>query len=163
MWERLVVAAYARAPEGPRRAAVRLTTPGYRVGALAAVFRPDGRLLLVDQPYVRGWSLPGGDLKRHEDPTAGLTRELREEIGLHVVLEPLRLAALRTHDRWVTFVTRLAVDDETADRLRSRSAELSDLQWCDPERLPPLHGDVVEPLRLVGVPALRHSGSDRTG
>ena len=153
MWDRLVVAAYTRAPEGPRRVVVRLATPSYRVGAVAAVFRPDGRLLLVDQPYVEGWSLPGGDLKRREDPTAGLTRELREEIALHVVLEPLRLAALRTHDRWVTFVTRVEVSEQVAETLQPRSPELSDLQWFAPGSLPPLHGDVVEPLRLVGVPA----------
>ena len=152
MWERLVVAAYSRAPERPRRAVVRLATPGYRVGALAVVFRPDGRLLLVDQPYVAGWALPGGDLKRGEDPTAGLTRELREELGLHVVLEPLRLAALRTHDRWVTFVTRVEVDDDTAERLQPQSPELAALAWYDPAALPPLHADTVDPLGLVGVP-----------
>ena len=52
MWQRLVVAVYARTPERPRRAVVRLLTPGYRVGALAVVAREDGRLLLVDQPYT---------------------------------------------------------------------------------------------------------------
>lgn len=152
MWERLVVAVYSRAPERPRRALVRLATPGYRVGALAVISRPDGRLLMVDQPYVRGWSLPGGDLKRGEDPAAGLTRELREEIGLQTVVPPMHLSALRTHDRWVTFVTRLEISDEVADGLRPASPELADLRWFDPHALPPLHGDVVEPLRLVGVP-----------
>lgn len=152
-WEQLVVGAYSRAPERPRRALVRLATPGYRVGALAAVVRPDGRLLLVDQPYVRGWSLPGGDLKRGEDPATGLARELREEIALHVTLAPLTLAALRTHDRWVTFVTRVEVTDDVAAGLRSRTAELADVGWFSPDALPLLHGDAVDPLRLVGVPA----------
>jgi 8-oxo-dGTP diphosphatase len=152
MWERLVVAAYSRSPEVPRRAAVRLLTPGYRVGALAAVTRPDGRLLLVDQPYVPGWCLPGGDLKRGEQPAQGLARELREEVGLHVVLPPLHLAALRTHDRWVTFVTRVDVSDEVADRVRASSPEVSEVRWFAPDALPPLHPDGVEPLRLVGVP-----------
>ena len=130
---------------------VRLATPGYRVGALAVVVRPDGRLLLVDQPYVRGWALPGGDLKRGEDPAAGLTRELREEIGLEVALEPLRLACLRTHDRWVTFVTRVEVDDATADGLRPRSAELARLTWAAPDALPQVHPDTVGPLGLLGI------------
>ena len=48
MLERLVVAVYARTPERPRRAVVRAVTPGYRVGVLAVVTRPDGRLLLVE-------------------------------------------------------------------------------------------------------------------
>ena len=84
MWGRLVVAAYTRTPARPRRLVVRLATPGFRVGVLAVVFRPDGRLLLVDQPYNPGWALPGGDLRRGEGPDAGLARELREEIGLQV-------------------------------------------------------------------------------
>ena len=72
-WERLVVAVYARSPERPRRAVVRLVTPGYRVGVLAVLTRPDGRLLLVDQPYTDGWSLPGGDVKRGETIGQGLS------------------------------------------------------------------------------------------
>ncbi len=153
MWERLVVAAYSRAPERPRRAAVRLLTPGYRVGVLAAVFRPDGRLLLVDQPYLAGWALPGGDLKRGEAPGPGLERELREEIGLDVRVDPPTLASLRTHDRWVTFVTRLDVTDGVADTLRPCSPEIGRVAWHRLDALPPVHDDAVGPLGLVGVAA----------
>ena len=153
LWQRLVVAVYARTPERPRRAVVRLLTPGYRVGVLAVLTRPDGRLLLVDQPYTRGWALPGGDLKRGETAGAGLSRELREELGLDVVVpDPMR-AAQRTHDRWVTFVARVDVDEPTAARVAPRSAELRAVGWYAPDALPPLDPDVVDPLRLVGVPA----------
>jgi ADP-ribose pyrophosphatase YjhB (NUDIX family) len=152
-WEQLVVAVYARSPERPRRAVVRLVTPGYRVGVLAVLSRPDGRLLLVDQPYTQGWSLPGGDLKRGESVGQGLSRELREEVGLHVDLPDPVLAAQRPHDRWVTFVAKVDVDDATADQLGSRSPELSATAWFAPDALPPLDPDVVDPLRLVGVRA----------
>lgn len=151
MWERLVVAAYTRTPVRPRRLVVRLSTPGYRVGVLAVVFRPDGRLLLVDQPYNPGWALPGGDLRRGEEPDAGLARELREEIGLHVTAPQPRLASLRTNDRWVTFVTRLDVDESVAGALSPRSAEISRIAWHAPSALPALHPDIVAPLALVGV------------
>ena len=152
-WERLVVAVYARTPERPRRAVVRLLTPGYRVGVLAVLTRPDGRLLLVDQPYTEGWSLPGGDLKRGETVGAGLSRELREELGLHVVAPEPVLAAQRPHDRWVTFVARVEVDEPTAARVAPRSAELQQVGWYAPDALPLLDPDVVDPLRLAGVPA----------
>lgn len=151
MWDRLVVAAYSRAPERPRRALVRLVTPAYRVGVLAVVFRPDGRLLLVDQPYVRGWSLPGGDLKRGEEPGAGLARELREELGLDVAADTPRLATLRTHDRWVTFVSRIEVSHEVAGTLGPHSVELTRVGWFPPDALPSVHADAVGPLGLVGV------------
>ncbi|MDP9497636.1 MAG: NUDIX domain-containing protein [Actinomycetota bacterium] len=151
MWERLLVAAYARTPERPRRAVVRLLTPGHRVGVLAVLRRPDGRVLLVDQPYVEGWALPGGDLKRGETVAGALTRELREEIGLHVAVPEPALAAHRAHDRWVTFVAPLQVDDAGADALRPRSPELAAVGWYAPGALPPLHPDTVAPLRLAGV------------
>lgn len=152
MWDRLVVALYSRAPERPRRAVVRLLSPSYRVGALAVVVRPDGRVLLVDQPYVRGWSLPGGDLARGEQPHEGLARELREELGLAVALPPLTTACLRTADRWVTFVHRLEVAEAAARGLTARSAEIARVAWFAPDALPALHDDAVEPLRLAGVP-----------
>lgn len=154
MWQRLVVAVYARTPERPRRAVVRLLTPGYRVGVLAVLRRPDGRLLLVDQPYTLGWALPGGDLKRGETVGEGLARELREEVGLEVALPEPVLAAQRAHDRWVTFVARIDVDEPTAERLGARSAELSSAAWFAPAALPPLDPDVVAPLQLAGVAAL---------
>ena len=151
MWERLLVAAYTRAPERPRRAVVRLLTPGHRVGVLAVLRRPDGRVLLVDQPYVEGWALPGGDLRRGETVAGALARELREEIGLHTTVPEPVLAAHRAHDRWVTFVAPLQVDDAVADALRPCSPELAAAAWHAPGALPPLHADTVAPLRLTGV------------
>ena len=143
------MAAYARTPERPRRAVMRLTTPRHSVGVLVVLRRPDGRVLLVDQPYLEGWSLPGGNLKRGEDPTSGAIRELREEIGVHVPVRRPVLAVLRTHDRWVSFVVDHDVDDLTADAVRPRSEEIGGLGWFDPDALPPLARDVVEPMRLV--------------
>ena len=151
MWERLLVAAYARTPERPRRAVVRLVTPGYRVGVLAVLFRPDGRLLLVDQPYLRGWALPGGDLKRGETPAAALSRELREELGLRVDVPAPVQAALRTSDRWVSFVVRIDLPQAVADAVRPCSPELREAAWFAPDALPPVHPDGHDPLRLVGV------------
>ncbi len=111
--------------------------------------RPDGRVLLVDQPYVQGWSLPGGDLKRGEDLRTGLRRELREELGLELdVPEPV-LARQRPHDRWITFVALLPVSDEQADAATPASAELRAVEWFLPAGLPPVDGDAAGPLRLI--------------
>ena len=148
MWERLLVEAYARAPRRVGRAAVRATTPSYRVGVVAVAVRPDGRVLLVDQSYVEGWSLPGGDLRRGESLRDGLARELREELGLRLDVATPELAVQRVHDHWVTFVAPLRLDDATADALRPSPPELTGLGWFDAADLPRVHDDAGPPLRL---------------
>lgn len=45
----------------------------------------DGRILLLRHSYgPRVWALPGGGLKRGEDPEACARREVREELGLEL-------------------------------------------------------------------------------
>ncbi|MFA5279108.1 MAG: A/G-specific adenine glycosylase [Smithellaceae bacterium] len=66
-----------KAPAIPRRQSV------------AAVLRNDkGRLLVVQRPaeglLASFWKLPGGFLKDHENPEAGLRRLVREELGLSI-------------------------------------------------------------------------------
>ena len=141
--------AYTRTPAPLRRRIVRVLTPGYRVGALAVLQRPDGRVLLVDQPYVTGWSLPGGDLKRGESVRAGLQRELREEVGLDLQVPEPVLACQRVHDGWITFAVLVQVTDGQADAAAAVSAELTAVGWFDPQSLPPVHADAEAPLHLV--------------
>lgn len=158
VWQRLLVAGYTRAPHRLRRQVVRLVTPGYRTGVLAVLRRPDGRVLLVDQPYVEGWSLPGGDLERGESVREALARELREELGVDLDVPPPVLAVQRAHDRWVTFVAPVEVPEDVAEAVRPTSAELRRAEWFPPTALPALDPDCVEPLRLAGL-----SGTDRPG
>jgi ADP-ribose pyrophosphatase YjhB (NUDIX family) len=64
-----------------RRAWWFVTRPDVR-GVLAVPVTPEGRVVLVRLTYDSGWHLPGGGLKRGEDPQAAILRELAEEIGL---------------------------------------------------------------------------------
>ena len=72
------------------------------VGAAAAVFDQDGRVLLVQRgrpPRAGSWGLPGGMLEVGERLAAAAAREVREECGVEIqiggvagVFEPI------THD-----------------------------------------------------------------
>jgi 8-oxo-dGTP pyrophosphatase MutT (NUDIX family) len=55
-------------------------------GAVCVLTRSD-EVLLVRHTYGRRsqWDLPGGGLKRGEDPRLGMEREMREELGVDVV------------------------------------------------------------------------------
>ncbi|MCW2666333.1 MAG: putative MutT/NUDIX-family protein [Frankiales bacterium] len=151
MWQQLVVWVYTRTPERARRAVVRALSPTYTVGVVVVLRRPDGRVLLTDAPYRAGWSLPGGDLQRRESARDGAARELREELGITVDVPQPVLAHHRLHDRWVTFVVAVDVDEATAEAARTTSPELSGIAWFATDELPELDEDAAVPLRLAGL------------
>ncbi len=45
---------------------------------------PEGRVLLCHLTYKRDWDLPGGVVEVGESPRLAVTRELEEELGLHL-------------------------------------------------------------------------------
>ncbi|HEX8192182.1 MAG TPA: NUDIX domain-containing protein [Allosphingosinicella sp.] len=78
---RILVRTAVTAFQSLRRAIWFVTRPEVR-GVLALPLTPEGKIVLVRLTYDKGWHLPGGGLKRGEDPQAAILRELREEIGL---------------------------------------------------------------------------------
>ncbi len=55
-----------------------------KVGANAALFDDEGRILLIQRSDDATWGLPGGWLAPNETPMQGAERETREETGLEV-------------------------------------------------------------------------------
>jgi ADP-ribose pyrophosphatase YjhB (NUDIX family) len=60
-----------------------------KVGADAAIFDDEGRILLVERADDRHWGLPAGWVEPNEAPVRTVVREVREELGIEV--EPLQL------------------------------------------------------------------------
>lgn len=60
-----------------------------KVGADAAIFDAEGRMLLVERADDRCWGLPAGWVDPNEAPPNTVRREAREELGLEV--EPVQL------------------------------------------------------------------------
>lgn len=69
--------------------------------AVGVMVRSDGAFLLTSRPagkpYAGYWEFPGGKLEAGEDVRAALVRELREELGVHV------LSARPWHDEMVDY------------------------------------------------------------
>jgi 8-oxo-dGTP diphosphatase len=59
----------------------------------AAIIRQRGKVLItrrpVDKPHGGLWELPGGKLHDGESPPEALQRELREELGIDVMVEDI--------------------------------------------------------------------------
>jgi 8-oxo-dGTP diphosphatase len=107
-------------------------------------------VLLVRHTYgaKQRWELPGGGVKRREEPDAAARREVREEAGIDLhELEPLGELFTRVdrkHDRLWCFAAQ--VDSPGFERDR---AEIAECRWFPRDALPDERAKYVE--RIVAL------------
>lgn len=94
------------------------------------------RFLLVRHTYGdRVWDVPGGALKRGEDPLAAAQREMREELGIAGARwTPLGAVHGVVHHRRDTIHCFAA--EPPSDALQLDLGELETARWFDPAQLP---------------------------
>lgn len=107
------------------------------VGVRAAVFDPQGRVLLVKHSYIPGWHLPGGGVEPGETVREAIARELREEGNVEIEGEPVLHGvyfnrAQSRRDHVLVFVVR----QFRSLGPRPPDWEIVDTGFFDPERLP---------------------------
>ncbi|MGI9432047.1 MAG: NUDIX domain-containing protein [Myxococcota bacterium] len=107
----------------------------------------EGRLLVLRHSYKSGVGIPAGAPRRGEAPIATALRELREEVGITLPAESLRLLGEchsrheAKRDHLVAFETRL----ERAPAIEIDRREIVAAWWAAPGELddaelwPPLH------------------------
>jgi 8-oxo-dGTP pyrophosphatase MutT (NUDIX family) len=158
---------------GVRRAAYRVA---YRLLWMLALVRPPhgqgvkaalvcrGEILLVRHTYGPDrWELPGGGVRRGEEPFAGLQRELSEELGIEIGAASLigtltGGGRLRHHH---THLYRVDLDDP---RIRPDPVEIAEVRWCDPAAPPRPNGSFVRRVLVdlqTSAPSTRPSEVDR--
>jgi ADP-ribose pyrophosphatase YjhB (NUDIX family) len=106
------------------------------VRGVRCVLVRDDEVLLVRHTYGdRRWSLPGGLMRRGEDPGATARREMREELALEREWRSLGVIEFVGTDRArhiVTCFTALVRDDDLA----ANPAEIAETRWFPQFRLP---------------------------
>jgi ADP-ribose pyrophosphatase YjhB (NUDIX family) len=144
---RRLLLVYRRLPRTPRRWIVRTVAPKYTVGAICLVERTDGSVLLVRQVYRDRWGIPGGLLKRGEDPADAVVREVHEEVGLAIELEgePTLVVDPPPQRVDVVFRARPAVGADPS-AAHARSAEIAEVGWFPRDELPELQHETTQAL-----------------
>jgi 8-oxo-dGTP diphosphatase len=110
-------------------------------GAMAAVQRSDGRLLVARRTDDGEWSLPGGFTHLGENVAHTALREVREETGLEIELERL-LGVFSPAEPWLypngdraQAVVSLFLARPLGGELRPDGVESSQVDWITPEEL----------------------------
>ncbi|WCO65281.1 NUDIX hydrolase [Iamia majanohamensis] len=148
---RTLLRLFQQLPTPARRRVVRTISPSFTVGSMCFIERADGALLLVEHVYRRRWGVPGGLLERREDPADAALREVREEVGLDVVLvgEPAVVVDPVPQRVDVVYRARVAPGCDP-DAAAPRSPEIRSLRWFPPRDLPELQHETAGALVALG-------------
>jgi 8-oxo-dGTP diphosphatase len=117
----------------------------------AVIRRADGRVLLAQRlpggPHGGLWEFPGGKVEDGETPEAALAREIREELGVTVVVgDPL----LTVEHAYPHLVIRLmAYSCRLADGTEPRPLLCQELRWVPPAGL------LARPMPAADLPIAR--------
>jgi 8-oxo-dGTP diphosphatase len=144
---RLLLRVFQWFPRSVRRVTVRVVSPSYTVGAICVVERPDGHLLFVRQAYRKKWGIPGGLLKRGEDPAVGARREVFEEVGIAVELLGPPAVVVDPDPQRVDIIYRARpISLSEVGEVRPNSPEIVEVGWFAPDALPELQFETAEAM-----------------
>ena len=111
-------------------------TRGLTLGVRGMVLDGEGRVLLIEHTYVRGWHLPGGGVERNETVREALERELIEEAGIRLTGEPSLLGIYsnaRVFRGDHVLIYRVEAWEPCAQTSRG---EIHAVDWFAPDALP---------------------------
>lgn len=106
------------------------------LGVRGLVTDDEGRVLLIEHTYMKGWYMPGGGVERGETVEQALSRELVEEAGIEVT-GPLLLVSIHNNHR------RHPNDHVLMFRVQqwrkvepTQRGEILNIGWFHPDNLP---------------------------
>lgn len=109
--------------------------PHFLVGVVGIITDADGRVLLLHHTYrSTPWGLPTGFLEPGEQPIDALAREIMEEAGLRVELDPLPIVFSESDPALVNIAYRGTLAGGSFEA----SAEVSQARWFALDALPPM-------------------------
>ena len=92
------------------------------------------KILLVKHTYIDGWYLPGGGVKKFEEPADALSRELREEI----VFSPTEIELFGVYSNFAESKSDTIIILKCSGIFKKnvKSKEIEKCEFFDLEKLP---------------------------
>ena len=118
------------------RLVVTLMVTRHRVGAVGVVLNDQGQVLLAEHVFRprHPWGLPGGWIKKGEDPARAVKREIEEELGLRVDVGRLLMCEPQGNEpgRYVSHALSLAFICKPLNEIAAvQSFEILGIEWVD--------------------------------
>ena len=123
----------------------------------AGVVLENGRVLLTQRKvgaHLEGmWEFPGGKVEAGEDPRDALVRELREELGIDVVVGEAVDVTFHRYDDAAKAVLLLFFEATRTENSAEPSAlDVAAFRWCNADEMgaltvPPADGPIVIKVR----------------
>jgi 8-oxo-dGTP diphosphatase len=108
-----------------------------RLGANAAIFDDQGRILLVKHTYgKKNWELPGGVAEFNESIVTTALREAKEETGLQVEAKHTTGIYYEPDLDLLLFVFLCQLKNDTFDALKPDQKEISECKFWSIDALP---------------------------
>jgi ADP-ribose pyrophosphatase YjhB (NUDIX family) len=102
------------------------------------ILEKDGKVLMCRGIGSNSWDIPGGRLNKNEDPKAGLMRELKEELGIEVVVKnPFYVCAVHDFKNQPPryFVVFKGSMINPSDNLVVAQDELDEIRWVSEDEV----------------------------
>lgn len=104
----------------------------FSIGVFAIILNNKQQILLSHRNDMDLWNLPGGGLKSKESPPDGLSREVKEETGLTVIVNKLVALNSKPHDNEIVFTFMCKIEKGKI----TLTDEASQHKWFDYDNLP---------------------------
>lgn len=101
--------------------------------AQKALIEKEGKILISRFPTDKVWDLPGGRLHRGEQPSEGLAREIKEELGIDVLIkEPffVEMTTAQSGEKRYFVAFKVHMNDETQPFVFQKE-EVAEVAWLD--------------------------------
>jgi 8-oxo-dGTP pyrophosphatase MutT (NUDIX family) len=110
-----------------------------RVAAGVLFNDDDGRVLLVNPTYKKGWEIPGGYVEIGESPRTAAIREVKEELGLDIDVRTLLVLDWAPHpnegDKLLIIFDGGTLSQDQLEGIVFEDGELSAARFFSPDEL----------------------------